>query len=165
MLPDVLKYNLDVVFCGTAPGEKSAKVGEYYAHSGNLFWKIIYKAGFIDRQMNSSEFKEVSKFGIGLTDLNKIESGVDTKLNNKAFDVEGLKKKIKKRKPSVLAFTSKNAAKVYFGKNKLEFGRHEERINETCIWILPSTSGQARRHWSKLNHHWFELAKFIKNST
>jgi TDG/mug DNA glycosylase family protein len=165
MLPDVLEYNLDVVFCGTAAGKKSASVGEYYAHPGNLFWKIIYQAGFVDRPMKSSEFNKVSHFGIGLTDLNKIESGVDAELNKGAFDIKGLEKKISRIKPKVLAFTSKNAAKAYFDKKKLEFGEQNESINKTNIWILPSTSGQARKHWPKLKHHWFDLAEYIKYIT
>jgi len=38
MLPDVLAANLDVVFCGTAAGKRSAEVGMYYAGPGNRFW-------------------------------------------------------------------------------------------------------------------------------
>ena len=32
VLPDVLAPDLHVVFCGTAPGTRSARDGAYYAH-------------------------------------------------------------------------------------------------------------------------------------
>lgn len=46
MLRDVLKKDLDVVFCGTAKGTTSALKGFYYAGTGNQFYNIIQKAGF-----------------------------------------------------------------------------------------------------------------------
>jgi TDG/mug DNA glycosylase family protein len=165
MLRDVLQNDLNVVFCGTAAGRKSAKVHQYYAHRGNSFWSILHDAKFTKSPLQSNEFKKVLEFGIGLTDLNKAESGVDKELNTKVFDVVGLRRKIEKYKPRILAFTSKNAAKAFFGRRDLAFGLQSEKLNETGIWILPSTSGQARKHWPKLKYHWFALAKSIENAT
>lgn len=34
ILPDVLQPNLNIVFCGTAPGTVSAQRGAYYANAG-----------------------------------------------------------------------------------------------------------------------------------
>lgn len=162
MLPDVLQNGLDLVFCGTAAGRKSAEVQQYYANKGNSFWGILYEAGFIKKGLGPNEFQILPDFGIGLTDLNKVESGVDTKLNEKAFDIRSLKRKIGDKNPKILALTSKNAAKLFFGRNNIYFGLQEEKFNKTTIWVLPSTSGQAKRHWPKLKHHWFDLAIFMK---
>ena len=41
ILPDLLDYNLDIVFCGMAASKKSKKVKAYYAGPGNKFWKIL----------------------------------------------------------------------------------------------------------------------------
>ena len=38
--PIVSDYT-EILILGTMPGDRSLKVGEYYAHSGNRFWKII----------------------------------------------------------------------------------------------------------------------------
>lgn len=35
ILKDVIKSNLDIVFCGTATGNKSAQIGFYYASPNN----------------------------------------------------------------------------------------------------------------------------------
>jgi TDG/mug DNA glycosylase family protein len=164
MLSDVLQDGLDVAFCGTAAGRKSAEAKQYYAPLGNSFWEILHEAGFTRKRLYSNEFQKLLDFGIGLTDLNKVEFGVDTKLNKKAFDVRSLKRKIKEKNPKVLAFTSKNAAKVFFGRNNIIFGLQNEKLNETTIWVLPSTSGQAKKHWPTLKHHWFDLAVFMKKT-
>ena len=131
MLPDILQHDLDVVFCGTAAGRKSADVKQYYAHSGNSFWKILYETGFTKEMFDSSQFRKLPEFGIGLTDLNKVESAVDTKLNEKAFDIRNLKIKIGDKNPMILAFTSKNAAKAFLGRKNIVFGLQEEKINNT----------------------------------
>lgn len=45
VLPDVLKPDLKIVFCGTAAGRESAARGAYYAGSGNSFWKTLHEVG------------------------------------------------------------------------------------------------------------------------
>ena len=41
ILPDLLKDNLKIVFCGTAAGNKSAERKAYYAVAGNLFYPAL----------------------------------------------------------------------------------------------------------------------------
>ena len=43
ILPDVLTYNLKIVFCGTAASKKSKLLKSYYAGPGNKFWKTLYE--------------------------------------------------------------------------------------------------------------------------
>src|SRR5438105_2649456 len=45
ILTDVLREGLRVVFCGTAVGPTSARVGAYYARPGNQFWSVLYEIG------------------------------------------------------------------------------------------------------------------------
>ena len=40
ILKDLLQPNLDIVFCGTAAGEVSARKAAYYAGPGNQFYPI-----------------------------------------------------------------------------------------------------------------------------
>ena len=69
MLPDVLRNNLDVVFCGTAKGSNSAATGFYYNGTGNRFYQALFEYGFIPILLKPSDCYEISKYGIGLTDL------------------------------------------------------------------------------------------------
>lgn len=162
VLPDLLRESLRLVFCGTAPSRRSAQVGAYYAHGGNHFWDILFDAGFTPTRLAPLDYRALLDVEIGLTDLNKLQSGVDSDLEAGAFDPAGLRAKMLAYRPEILAFTSKHGAQVFFDRRSLGYGRQEERIGETVLWVLPSTSGSARPHWERLKHHWYELGRFFR---
>lgn len=147
VLPDVLRPNLALVFCGTAASARSANERAYYAHPGNQFWRALHTAGFTPHQLAPAEFTQLVDFSIGLTDLAKHHSGNDSELPNDAFDAPALRKKIEVYAPRLLAFTSKNAARAALG-HAVEYGRQQEIMGATQLFVLPSPSGQARGHWS-----------------
>ena len=160
ILDDVLEPGLKVVFCGSAVGAVSARRGAYYAGPGNQFWSVLFRAGFTDRQLAPEEFRTVVKFGIGLTDINKTESGSDRSLTRLASDTTGLRRKLARYAPQVLAFNGKRSALAYFAPTrKLPYGLQAETIGPTQIFILPSTSGAARGFWDE--RHWHDLAALV----
>jgi TDG/mug DNA glycosylase family protein len=152
ILPDVLAPDLKIVFCGTAAGNESARVGAYYAHPGNKFWHTLYVVGLTPQQLRPAEFRRVLDFGIGLTDLAKFVSGNDDTLKPHDLDAAALTAKILRFQPRVLAFTSKTAGMVYTGLRTIPFGRQPARIGATDVFVLPSPSGLARRSWNV--EHW-----------
>lgn len=149
VLPDVLGPGLRVVFCGSAAGAVSARVGAYYAGPGNRFWPTLHRVGLTPCLLEPAEFRTVLRYGIGLTDLCKTESGADTDLSHDADDAQALAEKIARHRPAVLAFNGKRAARVFIGAETLEYGEQAQRIGETAIHVLPSTSGAARRWWDE----------------
>lgn len=160
VLPDLLQEKLNLVFCGTAASRESAARRAYYAHPGNLFWKTLHQVGLTPLQLRPEQYPQLLQYQIGLTDLNKAQSGVDADLDRAAYDVTGLRQKVFHYRPRVLAFTSKHGASVFYGSRKLAFGRQPELVGETMVWILPSTSGSARPHWGRLQHHWHDLGEW-----
>ena len=62
------------------------------------------------------------------------------------FDVAGLQAKIAAAEPAALAFNGKNAARGALERG-VDYGPQEERIGGADVWVLPSTSGAARRFW------------------
>jgi double-stranded uracil-DNA glycosylase len=158
ILPDVLAPNLQVVFCGTAAGTRSAREGAYYAHPGNYFWRTLFEIGLTPRRLAPHEFPKVLEYGIGLTDLAKLHFGADHELPRGAFDAAALKRKIARNQPRIVAFTSKNAAFGCFGRVPA-YGEQEEQIARSRVFVLPSPSGQARKFWSI--EPWRELARAV----
>lgn len=146
LLPDVLTEGLQVVFCGTAPSRVSAARGAYYAHPGNAFWRTLYRTGLLPCQLPAAAFRELPRYGIGLTDLAKHHSGNDDELTADAFDVIALRRRIARHAPALLAFTSKNAAQAAL-QGSVDYGRQAITWEATALWVLPSPSGQARRFW------------------
>lgn len=155
IIPDVLQPGLDVVFCGTAPSATSKLRGAYYARAGNRFWPTLHAIGLTPRQLAPEEFRNVTEFGIGLTDVCKTAWGQDADLSASDFDAEALRVKIELHAPRFLAFTSKRAAREYLGR-QADYGLQGDRIDSTELFVLPSTSGLATRFWDE--RIWQDLA-------
>jgi double-stranded uracil-DNA glycosylase len=149
VLPDVLQPQLDIVFCGTAVGTASALAGAYYAHPQNKFWKMLHETGLTPELLQPRQYSELPRYGIGLTDFVKTHSGMDhqvplTRLAQDSRD--RLRESMLKFRPRFLAFTSKAGGQHFLGGSRI-YGAQTERIGETRIWILPSTSGAANGSW------------------
>ncbi len=146
VLPDTLRPGLSVVFCGTAAGAASAKARAYYAGPGNAFWRTLHAIGLTRVQLAPSEYERLAGFGIGLTDVCKVLHGSDAEVGMAEFDVDGLQARIATAEPTYLAFNGKNAARGAL-ERPVEFGPQEKQIGGATVWVLPSTSGAARRYW------------------
>lgn len=155
VLRDVLEPGLRVVFCGTAPGTASAKARAYYAGPGNAFWRTLHAIGLTPVQLAPTEFARLPEYGIGLTDICKVLYGSDAEVGTVEFDVAGLHARIAEVEPVNLAFNGKNAARGALERD-VNYGLQPERISGAAVWVLPSTSGAARKFWSI--EPWQELA-------
>jgi double-stranded uracil-DNA glycosylase len=157
VLQDLLQDRLHIVLCGTAVGTASAVAGAYYAHKQNKFWKILYETGLIPEPMQPQQYRELLKHRIGLTDFVKTHFGMDHQIPiSQLTEISRarLSASIAKFRPGFLAFTSKTAGQRFLG-GKRDYGEQIERIAETRIWILPSTSGAANGSWRPEIWHQF----------
>lgn len=159
ILPDVLEPGLKVVFCGTAASNVSAAMGAYYAGPGNAFWPTLYAVRLTPRLLAPAEYRSVTRWGLGLTDLAKHESGVDSELSAGAFDAAALREKLLHYQPWAVAFTSKTAAGAFF-RARVGYGWASEWVGETRVMVLPSPSGAARRTWDVT--WWRALAEAVR---
>jgi len=159
VLPDILAPGLDVVFCGSAAGGASAVAGAYYAGPGNRFWAMLHECGLTPRQLAAHEFHTVVQYGIGLTDLSKFQSGADSALDAAGDDTVALAAKIRRAAPRALAFNGKRAGGVFLARKITVYGRQPEALGGTAIFVLPSTSGAARRWWDAAP--WRALAEYL----
>ena len=166
MLKDVLTHNLDVIFCGTAKGETSARKGFYYAGPGNKFYGILYQSGFTPDKLEPKDCYEINQYNIGLTDLVHTEFGNDNEISDESYDVESFIAKMEEFQPKYIAFNSKKGASFvldFHGITKLvKYGLQDKTIGKSKLFVLPSTSGNARRYWDE--KYWFELKQLIKES-
>ena len=160
IVPDLLAASLRLVFCGTAPSRASAAARAYYAKPGNRFWPILHAAGFTPRRFHPGEYAQLLDLGIGLTDLCKDHSGNDDELPRGALDAAVLRAKLERYQPEAVAFTSKNAAKAFLGR-EVNYGWQPEMVGKTRLFVLPSPSGQATRFWDE--SHWRALAGWCRD--
>jgi TDG/mug DNA glycosylase family protein len=165
LIPDVLTYGLRVVFCGSALGDVSWERKAYYANPGNRFWQTLEEVGLTPRRLVPGEYPRLVDWGIGLTDLVKTDHGQDAHIFDGHVDLKRarrlLRSKVLRWQPRVLAFTSRTAAAQFLGWRSSP-GRQEACIGRTVVWVLPSTSGLARRFFDIAL--WHELARFVRDS-
>jgi double-stranded uracil-DNA glycosylase len=157
VLPDLLEPGLPLVFCGSAAGTASARAGAYYAGPGNAFWVALHEVGLTPELLAPDEFRRLPEFGIGLTDLCKVAHGSDAEVVGR-YDTDRLRASIAAAEPARLAFNGKNAAQAALEVG-VGYGPQEETIGGAEVWVLPSTSGRARRFW-KIGP-WRELAEAV----
>jgi double-stranded uracil-DNA glycosylase len=166
ILQDLIKPNLDIIFCGTAVGNTSADEKLYYAKSGNEFYSILFKIGLTQKKINPSEYKTLLYYNIGLTDIAKDVSGNDNQLNDEDFNRENFIEKIKKFNPKFVCFNGKKAAAVFLYNNpkktkQVSYGLLNNTIGTTKLFVAPSTSGNAKKYWDE--NIWFSLKNEINN--
>jgi TDG/mug DNA glycosylase family protein len=160
VLPDVLAPGLKIIFCGSAAGTASAQARAYYAKPGNKFWPTLAEIGLTPAGLLPTEYPRVIEFGIGLTDMCKIEFGSDASLSGQGDDARAVRRKILRHKPRALAFNGKRAASVFFGCST-DYGRQKETVGATAVFVLPSTSGRAGSFWNVAP--WRALAEFVRD--
>src|SRR3954452_5419579 len=144
-LPDQLQPDLRLVFVGTAASERSAATGHYYAHPGNRFWRTLFEVGLTPRLYQPHEFPALRDLGIGFTDLCKQGAGMDHVALKAGVDVDGFTAKIRRYRPRTIAFTSKKAASLFYGKptSAIALGRQPPCGDFPTVFALASPSGAA----------------------
>jgi TDG/mug DNA glycosylase family protein len=159
IIPDLLRPDLDLVICGTAPSVISAARGAYYANPGNRFWRVLAETGLTPRRFRPEEFPRLLELDIGLTDICKTAFGQDEDLPRLGFDGSRLAAAMRRYRPRLLAFNSKRAAAEFLG---LPTGRISYGLQSAVptgladmppIIVLPSTSGLACRAWDVAPWH------------
>ncbi len=134
---------MKLVVVGCNPGERSARVGHYYAGRGNLFWPLLYDSGVLPELLDSKDDKRVIEFGVGLTDLVKRPTRGIEEIERQEF-AEGrilLAGKLEEFTPRVIAFNGKFVFEK-FAQRPCKLGLQKERLYGAQVFVLPSTSGQ-----------------------
>lgn len=159
MINDILAPNLRVVFCGINPGKSSAHTGFHFAHAGNRFWKVIHQAGFTDRQLKPEEELQLLDTRCGITMLveRPTVQASEVALQELRSGGRELVQKIEQYQPRALAVLGKQAFEKAFQARSVQWGRQQETIGATELWVLPNPSGLNRATLDKLVEAYREL--------
>jgi double-stranded uracil-DNA glycosylase len=140
-IPDVLGPGLRVVFCGINPGLASAGAGAHFANPRNDFWRLLAAAGFTPRLLRPDEQFDALRYGLGLTNAatRTTRGSGDLRRADFAGAAERLERIALELRPAWLAFVGKEAYRGTFGERP-ELGLQDRRLDETGLFVLPSTS-------------------------
>ena len=162
-LPDYLRSGMKLIIVGCNPGDRSARVGHYYAGRGNEFWPLLYDSGVVPELLDHRNDKRMIEFGIGLTDLVKRATRGTEELTREEF-AEGrilLAQKIEQFAPQVIAFNGVGTFEN-FAQRRCKPGLQKDRLYGAQVFVLPSTSAKnATGRGSKLRY-FRQLAKVLE---
>lgn len=168
VLPDILVPGLDAVVVGTVVGEKSAAAGHYYSGKNNRFWLRLHQAGLTPKVLRPEDDAALPAFGLGLTDLNKVQvsSRDDVPFYPADFDL-----RIKAVTPSWVIFNGRRAATEYAdwrGLTEPSYGFQNWTVGDSLVFVVPNSSGNnwdGRMLGGKTTVEWWQEAGQHVNQT
>ncbi len=154
---------MKLVIVGCNPGERSARVGHYYAGRGNRFWPALYDSGILPELLSHSADKRVIEFGVGLTDLVKRATRTAEEIERQEF-AEGrilLSQKLEEFAPRVVAF---NGKEVYerFAQRRCKLGLQKHKLYGAQVFVVPSVGGSPGADRPVPLRYFRELAELLK---
>src|SRR6201986_2285295 len=150
-LPDVLPAAgkpFHVLFCGINPGLYPAATGWHCARPGNGFWPALHLSGFTDRQVRPAEQAELTRYGLGITNIAPRATAQAAELTAAELrdGAAPLRALAEARRPRFVAVLGVTAYRTAFAHPKAVVGPQDDLLGPARLWILPNPSG--------LNAHW-----------
>jgi len=140
-VPDILARGLRIVFCGINPGFRSAAASAHFANPRNDFWRLLADAGLTPRRLGPEDQWELLELGFGLTNAayRTTKGSSDLRRSDFAGSAERLGRIARELRPRTIAFVGKAAYEGAF-RERPALGRQEGRLEDTILFVLPSTS-------------------------
>lgn len=142
-VPDCIKPNLDILFCGINPGLYTAATGHHFARPGNRFWPALFAGGLTPRVLHPSEEATLLDLGMGITSLIQRATVGEADLSKEEYQAGALRleKTVKQYKPRWVVVLGMGAYRKGFGEPKAALGLQARTIGQVNVWLLPNPSG------------------------
>jgi TDG/mug DNA glycosylase family protein len=177
-LPDYLQPGLDLVFIGINPGIYSLRRGHYFARTTSRFWPAFSRSKLSQRMRRELNLENIlpehdsqlTRFGIGLTDVVKRPSANASELTLQDFTiwVPILLQKLHHYAPRVACFHGLTAYRPFRAialksPGAPALGAQLERIGDTRLFVVPNPS-PANAHFTLADQtDWYNrLSDFLK---
>jgi double-stranded uracil-DNA glycosylase len=166
-VPDVLAPDLRVVFVGINPGRVSAAARAHFANPRNDFWRLLHAARLTSRLYEPHEQFALLDERIGVTNAAYRTTPGSSDLRRADFTgsaarLEGVARELR---PGWLAFVGKEAYRGAFG-SRAGLGAQERKLDETKLFVLPSTSpANAAVPWEERLRWFSELAVLVSSAS
>ena len=143
-VPDHLQPGLKLVIVGINPGVRSGLTGHHYAYAGNHFWPLMNESGLLPERLTYEADYRALEFGIGLTNLcdRTTREANDLTREELAAGAVNLRAKLLHYEPGVICFNGMSIFQAFAGIKKVRPGLQEERVGESLLFVVPSSSGR-----------------------
>lgn len=142
-VPDVIRPDLRVLFCGINPGLYTAHTGHHFARPGNRFWPALHRSGFTPRLLDPAEQDQLLPLGLGVTNLAPRASAAADELSRAELAEGGrrLESLVARWRPAYVAVLGVTAYRAAFARPTAVLGLQEHRLGSAEVWVLPNPSG------------------------
>ncbi|MCX7922858.1 MAG: mismatch-specific DNA-glycosylase [Clostridia bacterium] len=151
-LPDIIDYNLKLLFVGFNPGIRSAETGHHYAGKNNGFWKLLFESGLTPYKFTPEEDVKLLQNGFGSTNIVSRPTKGAAEISNTEFK-EGaliLREKLSRYKPAVVCYVGIGVYRIFAGIKSVKCGRQDLSVVEGVIdYVCSSPSGLNRMPYNE----------------
>jgi TDG/mug DNA glycosylase family protein len=161
---DLLKTDLELVFCGYNPSLSSGRSGYHYAHPGNRFWRVLFAAGITDRLYRPEEDARLLDLGIGFTNLCSRPTRRAEELTREEIRTGAgeLRAKLERFRPRAIAYTGIGVYRWFRATSKVGWGVQEApAVPGITDVVVPSPSGLNRMLFDELVAHYRALTPLL----
>jgi len=166
-VPDLIRPDLAVLFCGINPGLYSGATRHHFARPGNRFWPALYAAGFTSRLVSPWDEHLLLDGGVGITNLVARATATAAELSPAELRAgrRRLEREVARYRPRWVAVVGIGAYRTAFDRPKAVMGRQQELIGQSGLWVLPNPSGlNANHQLPELTQVFRALRRAVENS-
>lgn len=163
-VPDLVRPDLRILFCGINPGRRSGELSRHFAGPSNRFWKVLYGAGLTPRLLDPSEQEQLLDLGIGITNLVPRTTAAASDLTTAELraGARRLRSVARRFRPAAVAVLGVQAYRTAFRQPAAHLGRQAEGMGAAQLWVLANPSGlQARYSLADMVASYRELAESV----
>jgi TDG/mug DNA glycosylase family protein len=142
-VPDLIAKDLIVLFAGINPGLYTAAIGHHFGRPGNRFWPALHAGGFTPRVFSPFEESLLLDLKFGITNVVERATARADELTDDELRAGGLRleAKVKKWRPTVVAFVGIHPYRVVSGVKDAHIGIQKSLFGGSHAWVLPNPSG------------------------
>lgn len=146
-LPDIVDYNLKILFIGYNPGIKSAETGHHYAGGSNAFWKLLFESGLTSWRFKPEEDRRLLELGLGSTNIadRPTRSAAELQPNEFREGAAALRELLMEYQPKIACYVGIGVYRKFSGLKEVGRGRQENATVPGVIdFVCSSSSGLNR---------------------
>lgn len=176
-VPDYLRPGLKLVIVGINPGLRSGATGHHYAYPGNHFWPLLFDSGLLPERLTYESDHRALEFGIGLTNLCERTTKEANELTREemAAGAATLRAKLLDSAPGAVCFNGMGIYDAFLAswpevapangkRRKIAAGLQPERLGETRLFVVPSSSGRTAAYPRQVKLDYFRQLKELVDS-
>ncbi len=167
-VPDIIDYNLRVLFIGFNPGLRSAATGHHFAGYSNKFWKLLAAAGLTSYRFRPEEDRSLLAVGLGVTNIVARPSRAADEITSAEYQAgkEILAAKLRLYSPQIACFAGVGVYKKFAGRTNIKCGwQPVQTVSGVTDFVVPSPSGLTRIVFAEQLVYYQELARLLAGTT